>query len=1049
MRAIPIRISPDDENFEPPIVISSAHQRPRKVDHPSLFNRVSPTTPSSTTVFTGLIQNASSLDDSVIAVENSSSIIETSPLSESSNVFLRLSPGSWSSWNSSQQINTSAHNQTIYHTVGKAMIDVSSTNRSRSDEVISSVIPNKKNSTQPPASTSSIDINSALIQPLTLLIMSYLTSRATSLVNNSSDRTGTSHGPIERIIKNPETESRTIASWIGNLAKRLRRNRPPSSRRNQNGPHAHHDMSSGNNYIVPIPYESVPHVSMNSHGQPPSSPPSSSGIFSNLIPQPEGFPGPLNPDSILLPPDVVENSGIKYWLDLIERSNGEDFPPAYQTAGSDQDDSFNFLRRPIHRNRPPIRSNKPRRRPLDLPQLTFNEMVGPSGGRGPNSNPSSMMANNNNDGDDDGDDNDEFGTNRNDKPPVHKTNHHEVAPRCDKFTSHICVDDFEYPEQAIVDEIFKRRDIFELMYSEVKGDAPLVDGIPREVEESYSYDNTVNPHDGNGLDNRIDLSKDSAASNHKNSPTHYSDNNRERGPGFICPSEVLYGRPKLAKNMKGDWKVIVNAGEFTQTVRMEKCLKPNDPCNYVRSSEVASRCAQVHSFHRLMVFEKGKGFYIDTFRIPTACSCHISRQIGLRPMNDMVDPHHMTKTPGPAQFSNTLWSILGGSNGPGGIPTDASHGGGEPGSPFSALDNVNSINSDLLKTQLNVLDTLKNYPQLSGHISPDNVFHHLTSNEGLPNMNTFSDKAFSASSTSNENDNINDRVGGPSNYPHTNTTPENIIKGSSGNVGASGGVGGGGGGGRGSPSNPVSIGGGSNESPVEYLLPGMMYAEEPLSFPPPDAENGHFGSVGFGSSSSGAPLVQVIHVPVSTHPMVPRIQQHQLQQYPMFKQYGVDQYGEDMGKSGGSFAGSNSQSNTAEAESLRAEQPGKSNYQSGVIIEEVRSPERGDINRKADSLHRNGIIVPRQNGTSGESSELDLTMATLPPSPSSIPSSFSIPDHSQVDLTYESMLNNASTYGKRDKGEGSSPQGMNFSYHPILDYIPKPESQPEEYSKSN
>lgn len=38
-----------------------------------------------------------------------------------------------------------------------------------------------------------------------------------------------------------------------------------------------------------------------------------------------------------------------------------------------------------------------------------------------------------------------------------------------------------------------------------------------------------------------------------------------------------------------------------------------------------TRCAQVHSVHRLLVFEKGKGFFIDSFRIPSGCVCQIIR----------------------------------------------------------------------------------------------------------------------------------------------------------------------------------------------------------------------------------------------------------------------------------------------------------------------------------------------------------------------------------------------------------------------------------------
>lgn len=162
-----------------------------------------------------------------------------------------------------------------------------------------------------------------------------------------------------------------------------------------------------------------------------------------------------------------------------------------------------------------------------------------------------------------------------------------MSPRCDKFTEHICVDDFEYPEQAIVDEVYKRREIFQLLYSddgsrETGGGQSLVDGIPRDVEEGYAYE-------GNPQAAASSLSAAKA--------------------GYVCPSEVLYGKPKLARNRNGDWKVIVNAGEFTQTLRMEKCLKPNGRCNYI-VPQMETRCAQVCYISKVLAYDKS----VVTFR---------------------------------------------------------------------------------------------------------------------------------------------------------------------------------------------------------------------------------------------------------------------------------------------------------------------------------------------------------------------------------------------------------------------------------------------------
>lgn len=218
----------------------------------------------------------------------------------------------------------------------------------------------------------------------------------------------------------------------------------------------------------------------------------------------------------------------------------------------------------------------------------------------------------------------------------------DTSPRCDKFTDEICIDDFEYPENAILEEIFQRKDIFQLMYSEVKGDAPLVDGIARDEEEGFSQDYYYNNNDPESDDydsgppssaqnqteynNSNDFLDDSPPDelpvskqqlqqqqpetdkrNRANSNSGSLGNSGSASSGFVCRSEVLYAKPKLARNIKGKWKVIVNAGEFTQTIRLEKCTRPNAECRFIADHKYDSRCAQISAIHRLLVFEKGKG----------------------------------------------------------------------------------------------------------------------------------------------------------------------------------------------------------------------------------------------------------------------------------------------------------------------------------------------------------------------------------------------------------------------------------------------------------
>ena len=40
----------------------------------------------------------------------------------------------------------------------------------------------------------------------------------------------------------------------------------------------------------------------------------------------------------------------------------------------------------------------------------------------------------------------------------------------------------------------------------------------------------------------------------------------------ISPPEIKYAKPKRGKTATGVWKDIVNIDDYTQTLRMEKCL---------------------------------------------------------------------------------------------------------------------------------------------------------------------------------------------------------------------------------------------------------------------------------------------------------------------------------------------------------------------------------------------------------------------------------------------------------------------------------------------
>ncbi|XP_076315529.1 uncharacterized protein LOC143228084 [Tachypleus tridentatus] len=268
----------------------------------------------------------------------------------------------------------------------------------------------------------------------------------------------------------------------------------------------------------------------------------------------------------------------------------------------------------------------------------------------------------------------------------------QLAPRCDRFTRDICLDDFEYPSSAMLDIIFRKRDQFDYLYAEVKERGNQVDGLSRKDEEKYNYKHYYGAQD---------------SSNAKNI------NSRDYGPegGFVCPSEIVYAKPKRARNPRGEWKVIVNVGDFTQTVRMEKCLMPGSKCSYV-SNHFVSNCLQIYNYQRLVVFDKKKGLYTDIFRIPSGCSCYIRGYAVNFPTENEVgkDDGFNISFPDKNSFSNTLWSVLAGSL---------------TGSSFGENDQfVNQVHQ-----QLSLLQQLKKYSQFTNGVTPSEVLQELLREE--------------------------------------------------------------------------------------------------------------------------------------------------------------------------------------------------------------------------------------------------------------------------------------------------------------------------------
>lgn len=102
------------------------------------------------------------------------------------------------------------------------------------------------------------------------------------------------------------------------------------------------------------------------------------------------------------------------------------------------------------------------------------------------------------------------------------------------------------------------------------------------------------------------------------------------GSGYICPSDVLYARPVRAKNVEGEWRVIVqNVNLYTQTQRVEICTHPSAACRTLAPCH-RSKCVQKYIYHRMLSFDPcdaKKGLFIDIYKLPSACSCHIPAKL--------------------------------------------------------------------------------------------------------------------------------------------------------------------------------------------------------------------------------------------------------------------------------------------------------------------------------------------------------------------------------------------------------------------------------------
>ncbi|XP_038210243.1 uncharacterized protein LOC119831072 isoform X2 [Zerene cesonia] len=175
--------------------------------------------------------------------------------------------------------------------------------------------------------------------------------------------------------------------------------------------------------------------------------------------------------------------------------------------------------------------------------------------------------------------------------------------QCELFTNTLCLHSEDYPTDAIMQSIRRNKAAAGALLADFKEPGEgAVDGITAAQEAKYTADHYLISNRRGDTANRDFAGAGEA--------------------GFMCPSTVKYARPQRARATSGQWKYIVNTGEHTQTLRLEKCLKPKESCTYL-TDNFKSKCVQVYNYHRLLTWDQQNGLHMDIFKVPTCCSCHI------------------------------------------------------------------------------------------------------------------------------------------------------------------------------------------------------------------------------------------------------------------------------------------------------------------------------------------------------------------------------------------------------------------------------------------
>ncbi|KAI5631938.1 spaetzle domain-containing protein [Phthorimaea operculella] len=200
--------------------------------------------------------------------------------------------------------------------------------------------------------------------------------------------------------------------------------------------------------------------------------------------------------------------------------------------------------------------------------------------------------------------------------------------KCELFTNTLCLHSEDYPTELIVQSIRRNKAAAGALLADFKdpGEGAL-DGVTADQEAKYTAEHYLQQSNRRGDTATRDFASAGEA-------------------GFMCPSTVKYARPQRARATSGQWKYIVNTGEHTQTLRLEKCLKPKESCTYL-TDNFKSKCVQVYNYHRLLTWDQQNGLHMDIFKVPTCCSCHIEGySVSFPPLGHRVHETSSEQFPG-------------------------------------------------------------------------------------------------------------------------------------------------------------------------------------------------------------------------------------------------------------------------------------------------------------------------------------------------------------------------------------------------------------------